>query len=328
MLALLVSAGGCLADGTVADYLKIRKSHHIVQPISPQALDEFMGVKLVEFQGLIQGSFKSEETVSFMMQLPGGETQIVECHGNPPDWLLNGEVAARVLATASRSSEHGELVARFIAAAPESSIERVDEAYWRREANKPAAKRSGSTSSRSSGGLYRWVGKTKPSQSWVLPYSQATPQYAAFIKKCNPSLSNERAFDIARAVIGFSLHFGVEARLVMAVLLVESGFDPGSTSNHGAMGLGQLMPGTAAWMGVRNPYDTTDNLYGTVKLLRTHLDQYRAQTGEDFSALVLALAAYNAGEGAVKRHGGVPPYRETQAYINRVIQIYARLCGR
>ena len=85
------------------------------------------------------------------------------------------------------------------------------------------------------------------------------------------------------------------------------------------------MPGTAQWMGVRNSFDTTDNLYGTVKLLRTHLDQYRTAEGVD---LARTLAAYNAGMGAVKRYNGVPPYRETQAYVRKVTGIYDRLCGR
>jgi soluble lytic murein transglycosylase-like protein len=110
--------------------------------------------------------------------------------------------------------------------------------------------------------------------------------------------------------------------------MVESGFNPNSVSRSGAMGLGQLMPGTARWMGVADPFDTTQNLYGSVKLLRQHLDKYRRQTGgEDFESLVLSLAAYNAGEGAVRRHGGVPPYRETQSYVRKVVGLYYKLAG-
>ncbi|MCB8931914.1 MAG: lytic transglycosylase domain-containing protein [Chthonomonadaceae bacterium] len=116
----------------------------------------------------------------------------------------------------------------------------------------------------------------------------------------------------------------------MAMLMVESGFDPGATSRTGAMGLGQLMPGTARGMGVGNPYDSIENLYGTVRLIRGHLDKYGKQTGNagSYESLVLALAAYNAGGGAVARHGGVPPYRETQNYIRKVIALYERLSGR
>ena len=81
-------------------------------------------------------------------------------------------------------------------------------------------------------------------------------------------------------------------------------------------------------LGVSDAYDPTQNLYGCVKLLRTNLESYKQATGDDFQSLVLALAAYNAGSGAVKRHGGVPPYAETQAYVKKVINIYCALCGR
>ena len=74
--------------------------------------------------------------------------------------------------------------------------------------------------------------------------------------------------------------------------------------------------------GISNPYDSVENLYGTVREIRSHLDKYRAETGDEFQALVLGLAAYNAGEGAVRRHGGVPPYRETQGYVRKVIKLF------
>jgi soluble lytic murein transglycosylase-like protein len=92
------------------------------------------------------------------------------------------------------------------------------------------------------------------------------------------------------------------------------------------MGLGQLMPGTAQGLGVRNAYDTNENLWGTVRLIRKHLDNYRSDD-DKYSGLVLALAAYNAGAGAVAKHGGVPPYKETQDYILKVTTWYRKLCG-
>ncbi len=113
----------------------------------------------------------------------------------------------------------------------------------------------------------------------------------------------------------------------MAMVMVESGFNPSATSRTGAMGLGQLMPGTAAGMGVSHAYDSIENLYGTVRLIRNHIENYQRTTGDGYTSLVLALAAYNAGAGAVSRHGGVPPYRETQNYVRKVISIYRALCG-
>lgn len=104
----------------------------------------------------------------------------------------------------------------------------------------------------------------------------------------------------------------VDARLVHAVVAVESAYRPDAVSPKGAMGLMQLMPATARQYAVRDPYDPRANLDAGIRHLRLLLDRYD---------LPLALAAYNAGEGAVARHGGIPPFRETRAYVERVLQL-------
>ncbi|MBN8690871.1 MAG: lytic transglycosylase domain-containing protein [Armatimonadetes bacterium] len=173
-------------------------------------------------------------------------------------------------------------------------------------------------------------GQLKPPSNgkvWNLPSSDALPFYRDFIQKQNKRLSFAEADRIARGVIGFSIKYGVDARLVMAMIMVESGFKPNSKSGAGAMGLGQLMPGTARELGVSNAYDSIENLSGMVRLVRSHIDRYSATTDSDYEALVLMLAAYNAGPGAVRKHGGIPPYRETQDYVRKVTSIYRQLCG-
>lgn len=107
----------------------------------------------------------------------------------------------------------------------------------------------------------------------------------------------------------------VSEALLIAVILVESGGNPRAVSPAGAQGLAQLMPGTARRYGVTNSFDPQDNLQGGAKYLSDLLRLYRGD-------LVLTLAAYNAGEGAVARYNGVPPYSETRAYVPKVLSAF------
>ena len=105
---------------------------------------------------------------------------------------------------------------------------------------------------------------------------------------------------------------GLSPDLLRAVINKESSYRPCAVSPKGAMGLMQLMPGTADSLNVRNPFDAKENINGGSRLLRSLLDRY----GNDLS---LALGAYNAGSGAVDRWGGVPAYPETQRYVADIL---------
>ena len=114
---------------------------------------------------------------------------------------------------------------------------------------------------------------------------------------------------INKLIDEYSQKYGLDSDFVKAVVKQESGFNEKATSKCGAMGLMQLMPGTAKALNVNDPYNARDNIEGGVKYLKGLMDRF----GGDMK---LALAAYNAGPNAVKKYNGIPPYNETQNYVN------------
>jgi len=168
--------------------------------------------------------------------------------------------------------------------------------------------------------IYSWrdangnlvLSNRKPARPTELK-SYAVPQTGTVRTTRDAATTRSRIYD--DLILEHARLNGVRSDLVRAVVQVESGFNPGARSPKGAMGLMQLMPATAREYGVTNPFDPTQNLRAGVAYLRQLLDRY--QNNE-----TLALAAYNAGPGAVDKHGeSVPPYRETRDYVARINQM-------
>lgn len=129
------------------------------------------------------------------------------------------------------------------------------------------------------------------------------------------STSGASKAQILSMVSKVSEKYGVDDKLVKALIKQESGFNPDATSKAGAMGLMQLMPATAKHLGVKDAYNPLQNVEGGVKYLKSMLDKYNGN-------IILALAAYNAGPGAVDKYSGVPPYQETQNYVKNILANY------
>ena len=149
-----------------------------------------------------------------------------------------------------------------------------------------------------------------------VPHAMATAleALAASPFAAGPQLSELAVRELVDRV---AARIGVNQRLARAVVQVESNYEPKAVSPKGAMGLMQLMPEVAQEFAVSDPFDPEKNLEAGMRHLRDLLDRY----GNDS---MRALAAYNAGEGAVSRYGGVPPYRETQDYVQRVLALVRR----
>ncbi|QSO46122.1 lytic transglycosylase domain-containing protein [Alicyclobacillus mengziensis] len=127
------------------------------------------------------------------------------------------------------------------------------------------------------------------------------------------SSTNIPSQTVADAVNQASTAFGLPAQLINSVIQTESAYQPNAVSSAGAIGLMQLMPATAREMGVQNPYDPIQNIWGGTRYLSSLVNQFHGD-------VKLAVAAYNAGPEAVVTHGGVPPYPETQQYVQKVLQ--------
>jgi soluble lytic murein transglycosylase-like protein len=152
----------------------------------------------------------------------------------------------------------------------------------------------------------------------VVPLSAPTTvaAYAHVLKNINPQLPKWKSRDLARHLLANASRWQLDPNFLAALVTVESRWHTSAESAVGAIGLGQLMPGTAAVLHV-NPRDPVQNLYGAARYLKGLIERYHSPR--------LAAAAYNAGPAAVARYGGIPPYVETENYVVRVMDAWEHI---
>jgi len=150
-------------------------------------------------------------------------------------------------------------------------------------------------------------------------------QYATALGGANTRLKEPARRDLAERVLLLTSYYRIDPRLLLALVTVESSWRSRAVSPAGALGYGQLMPGTAATLNV-DALEPYENLDGTARYLRRMLNAYASRDAQ--TRVRLAVASYNAGPAAVARYGGVPPYRETQAYVRTVMQRWHELSAR
>jgi soluble lytic murein transglycosylase-like protein len=146
-------------------------------------------------------------------------------------------------------------------------------------------------------------------------------QYAALLRTINPHLQVHQSIAYAHSLVVDAQRANLDPRLIVALVTVESHWHPNAISPVGARGLGQLMPGTAAILGV-NAWDPSQNIRGATTYLRAMINHF-ASSGHNM--MPFAIGAYNAGPRAVDRYHGIPPYTETQNYVRKVMAMWRKV---
>jgi soluble lytic murein transglycosylase-like protein len=330
-IAAISLLSGAYGATELDNYFNLRRQHQAMSlkiseiKTNPEA---YKG-KVFELRGKLSGTARGGEQTLFIIDCGDG-CYVVNAD---PDSFPNLSAGSRIciLAEVGENCTIALSDLRLVALAYESDVLLREQKAMEAEAARKAKEIAKQQQKEAQAKLDAQRKQAQQKQAaQPMAAEQMVAAYKNAIKSYNKKLSDAEADTIARSILAFGAKYEVDPRLVVAIILAESNFRPDATSPKGAMGLGQLMPGTAAGLGVSNAYDPVQNIQGSVRLIRGHLDKLTGSA--DWSELTwhdlaLALASYNAGPGAVKKYGGVPPYRETEQYISKVFSIYKKLCG-
>lgn len=335
----LALAPAAQAQGTAAAFLSVRRAVHPLPATSLYAAQsrpsDYAG-QTFEVTARVSGFVSADDVRTALLSL-GTLSLAARLPADRPEnaWMTSGQ-AVRALVRVDKTGNDISLShLTLLAAAPEADIDAREQAALSRPAPRMAyTSRSWSYEGRSAA---RPAPSSRPADTAAAPPGltpRAQAIYAPYwnaVRGMNPRLSTNDVDKITSSILYFSDRNDIDPRLIMAMILCESGFDTHSTSRTGAMGLGQLMPSTARGLGVTDAYDPVQNIAASVRLLRGHLDSYGGAPAHagviPLDQIALTMAAYNAGPGAVRRYHGVPPYRETRRYVAKVAALYQKMCG-
>ena len=335
VLSLLLAFAAAARADPSASYLQTRQSLRPA-PLAAASLSDAQanpaGYLGRTFEATVRiGGFVTADNVRTVLLSTGSQTLAARLPSGLRDgqWLAAGQTV-RILVREDKIGNDNSLSnLSVLAAAPEADVSVLEHALASR-----ASYPSRSLPYADRGRRMAFVSAPSAPAAPHSLTSRAQAVYAPYwnaVRGINPRLSTSDVDKITSSILYFSDQNDIDPRLIIAMIVCESGFDINSTSRTGAMGLGQLMPATARGLGVTNAYDPVQNIAASVRLLRGHLDTYGGAPAHagviPFNQIALTMAAYNAGPGAVRKYHGVPPYRETQRYVAKVAALYKKLCG-
>ena len=329
LLATAALLPGLAGAASLDEYLAARKRHGVEAPISEKELKRLTGTHTIEVVGKVVGTIGKDGDIAMLVKVY--ETDIYVYAGDSPEWMQYGVSTARLLLSVERAERYTMLDAKLITSVEESDIAAYEERLRKEEEARKKAEAEAAEAEIQSGytpvnPLTGSIGSSITTE--IAPgLAVLVPDYMTYILERNKKIAVLDARRIAESILVYSVQYGVEPRLVVALIQAESNFNPSTTSNKGAQGLGQLMPFISKPLGITDPYNIEQNIYGTVRTIRGHLDRQGKKTNDTMTQLRLALAAYNAGSGAVAKYGGVPPFKETEAYVAKVVATFKTLTG-
>ena len=361
-VSLPVQAQEPAGSSPTAQYLSLRRASPLVWGLTLEKLRQAPGTykgKAIEIEGTIVGISPSNDGGALIILKTTVTNGLMLKMSLLPRWLQTGAGVRALCMVVQGNSEDATVVGlpemEILAVASALDIRSL-ETRWKEEQAQLAAQRAAAEQQRQKQAKAtiqaappqratlssRSMPVASPStkkQIVIGParYEDLTagaravfPAYRNFIRNHNKRLGEQETEQITYAILCYSEQMDMDPRLIVATVIAESDFKILDRSHAGAMGLIQLMPDEVARLKLTNPYDPIQNIAAGIFLLKERLNKYSKSSNfadATEQQIILTLASYNAGEGAVKKHGGVPPYKETQGYVKKIMRLYKELRG-